>query len=419
MKTRILAAGGILILMLWAEVFAGGPLATRYGDPVIHDPASFPIPYSVDRGTLGSLTHARATALVDECFREWGGVSTATISFINDGELPVDVTADNYGVYWNSNDGINPIVFDTDGSIMDTVYGAGGSTSVLGFASFSTGSAYIGEGFVVLNGLFADVPENPGVLKATVVHELGHFAGLDHCQINTDYAQNGIPTDDRYVPTMFPFQTDNDTSVAVLNPDDEAALTLLYPDETMIDSGYGKISGTVRRADGSPVLGANVVAVMIGHENMNQFSSVSDYYQQSTGAFEMYVLPGTYKIFIEPVNTAFTGGSSVGPYAEFYSPVYASPSFVNPVIPEYYNGPGESANEGDLDAYSEITVMAGAEVSGIDFVAEGGYFAFWEEIFLEIFYDLIPAIFAGVEMPGNPPLSFSEFLQLLIYILML
>lgn len=410
------------MLLIWcSQSFAGGPLATRYGKPITHNPDNFPITYHVDLGTLGPLSNAEATALVDNCFSQWGNVSTATISFANAGYLPVDVTADNYGVYWNSNDGKNPIVFDTNGSIMDAVYGIGGSASILGFASFSIGSTYIGEAFVVLNGVFASVPGNPGVLKATIVHELGHFAGLDHSQINTELAQNGIKTDDRYVPTMFPFYTDNDSSVAELNPDDEAALTLLYPeDAATVDSVYGKISGSVKRADGSPVLGANVVAVMIGNEEMNRFSSVSDYYQLSNGAFEMYVLPGTYKVFIEPVNTDFTGGSSVGPYSEVYFPLFpelSSPSFVDPVTTEYYNGAGENAYELDLNAYSEITVTAGEEVDGIDFVAESdGFDVFWD-ILLEILYDLIPFIFDDVEISGNAPISLSEFIQLFIYIL--
>jgi len=382
-----------MVSFLGTAAFAGGPLATLNGAPVVHESSSFPITYKVDLGSLGPLSNLEATALVDECFSKWGDVATSTIYFSNAGYLPVDVDASNYGIYWNKGDGINPVIFDDNGAIMDAVYGFGGKDSVLGFTSFSTGS-YIGEGFVVLNGNLADVDGSPGVLKATIVHELGHFMGLDHCQVNTRYAQNGIMTDDRYVPTMFPFQTDNDTSVAELNPDDEAALTLLYP--VGADSVYGKISGTVVRNDDSPVLGANVVAVMVGNEDMNQFSSVSDYYRQSTGAFEMHVLPGTYKVFIEPINTAFTGGSSVGPYAEtLYG--FLNDSFVNPVTQEYYNGPDESAEEADLNAYVEITVSAGKEVSDVYFIAEDDTAAtLWSFIFELFFWIFALLLFGGV-----------------------
>ena len=383
----------LMVSFLVTAAFAGGPLATRDGAPVVHDRFTFPITYKVDLGSLGTLDNLQATALVDECFSKWGDVATSTIYFSNDGNLGVDVDASNYGTYWNSGDGINPVVFDDNGAIMDAVYGVGGKDSVLGFASFSSG-LYIGEGFVVLNGNFADDSGNPGVLKATIVHELGHFIGLDHCQINTQYSSDGDLTNDKYVPTMFPFQTDNDTSLAELNPDDEAALTLLYP--VGADSVYGKISGTVVRNDGSPVLGANVVAVMVGNEDMNQFSSVSDYYRQSTGAFEMHVLPGTYKVFIEPINTAFTGGSSVGPYAEtLYG--FLNDSFVNPVTKEYYNGPDESAEEADLNAYVEITVSAGEEVSDVYFIAEGDTAAtLWSFIFELFFWIFALLLFGGV-----------------------
>jgi len=385
------------LLLLCSETFAGGPLATLKGAPVVHDKSTFPINYKVDLGRLGPLNNLEATALVDECFSKWENVSTASIYFENNGYLPVDLTGSYYGDYlWDYSDGINPVIFDDDGSLIDAYMGSGASESVLGFASFPPPSGeFLGEGMVVLNGKLAEDPANPGVLKATIVHELGHFIGLDHCQINTRYAQDGIMTDDKYVPTMFPFQTDNDTSVAELNPDDKAALTLLYP--AGADSVYGKISGTVSRSDGSPVLGANVTAVMVGNEDMNRFSSVSDYYRQSTGAFAMRVLPGTYNVFIEPINTAFTGGSSVGPYSEI---LLFGASFIDPVTTEYYNGPHESGNEPDLNAYTKITVSAGEEVSDVDFIAEEDAAAeLWSFIF-ELFFWIFALLFFGGLIAG-------------------
>jgi hypothetical protein len=65
-----------------------------------------------------------------------------------------------------------------------------------------------------------------------------------------------------------------------------------------------------------------------GDERMSQFSSVSDYCMQGDGSFEMLVTPGTYSFFVEPVYPLFTGGSSVGPYAE----TALSLSFIFPVI---------------------------------------------------------------------------------------
>ncbi|MCK5187548.1 MAG: hypothetical protein KAR43_10505, partial [Deltaproteobacteria bacterium] len=80
----------------------------------------------------------------------------------------------------------------------------------------------------------------------------------------------------------------------------------------------------------------------------------------------MYVTPGDYKLFIEPINQSFTGGSSVGPYADDLN----QPSFTNPVTKEYYNGEDENADETDLNDFVEVSVTAGETVSDIDFIAE-------------------------------------------------
>ena len=165
---------------------------------------------------------------------------------------------------------------------------------------------------------------------------------------------------------MYPTATDDDTPLGEPNPDDEAALTLLYP-ASNVSAVYGMIKGSVKRADGQPVLGANVVAVKVGDEDFSQFSSVSDYYRQDSGEYEMYVTPGEYILFIEPINRNFTAGSSVGPYAEDIS----QPAFTDPVVKEYYNGDDESGQETDLDDAVVITVAAGQTVSPIDFIAEG------------------------------------------------
>ena len=45
---------------------------------------------------------------------------------------------------------------------------------------------------------------------------------------------------DIYIPTMYPTSTDNDTPLGDLNPDDKAAVTMLYPrSDTIVDAAYG------------------------------------------------------------------------------------------------------------------------------------------------------------------------------------
>ncbi len=370
MKRVLMLVVLIVFMMLYgARSYAGGPLNTVDGEAVVYPDSDFPIPYHVDQGSLGSLSNSEGTSLVDSSFQEWQDVSTATITFTNGGQLPVDIIPGNYGVYdSNYTDGLNPIIFDTDGAIIEQEFGTGASDFVIGFAgsAFSTATGRYVEGLAVLNGKFTAMFSFEQ-FRATFVHEFGHFLGLDHTQINLEFAGDGNTSNDANLPTMFPTSTDDDTLLAELNPDDEAALTLLYPGSTA-DSAYGTITGTVKRGTGKAVRGANVVAVQIGDEDFSRFSSVSDYYQQNDGAFEMLVTPGTYKLFIEPINAAFTGGSGVGPYTADSN----DDSFDDPVTTEFYNGVDESNSEPDLNAFEEVNVAAGETVSDIDFIAEGG-----------------------------------------------
>lgn len=333
--------------------YSGGPLNSAFGRSVIYAPTSLPLPYMVDRGNLGTIPNSQATAIVVSCFATWQAVPTAHVSFVNAGQLPEDVTGENVFAYFSDTDGINPILFDADGSIIDAVFGIGAKNNVIGFAGseYDTSTGFYTEGIAVLNGRFSEVFSTVQ-FKATFVHEFGHFIGLDHCQINTQFVGDGNIPNDIYVPTMFPTSTDDDSSLASLNPDDMAALTLLYPAEPgLVDAVYGKIQGTVKWHSGLPVLGANVVAYKIDDQYMSRFSSVSDYYQQNTGQFEMLVPPGIYRLYVEPINRSFTGGSSVGPYAT--TPL--SPSFTRPVMVTHYG--------------NEISVDAGAVVDDITIIA--------------------------------------------------
>jgi hypothetical protein len=320
--------------------WAGGPLLT-YGtcSPVVFPQSAMPIPYKVDQGLLGSFSNNEAVAVVDDCFAVWQSVPTASLSFQNAGFLPEDITQNNIAAYLKSIDGkgINPVIFDSDGGIIDAIYGRGASDNIIGFSGSSTDTTgtYYTDGLSLLNGRFTREPYNwgPELFKATFVHEFGHFIGLDHTQINLQYVHDNNTANDVYVPTMFPTATDNDSSLGRLNPDDEAALTMLYPaEDSVVNAAYGRIRGTLHWQSGFPARGANVVAVKQGDENMSRFSSVSDYCMQGDGSFEMLVTPGTYSFLVEPIYPFFTGGSSVGPYAG--TPF--SRSFVFPALTTEY-----------------------------------------------------------------------------------
>lgn len=357
--------------------YAGGPLYTFNGKAYRYK--SDTISYTLDRGPFGIFTSSQAQTLANASFKTWDDVVTSNVTFKHSiaDTLLVDVNASNYLDYTTMTDfvydGINPIIFDNDGSITEALFGTGASQSVIGFAGSGDkdNDGYFDEGESVMNGKLADGSINSFTLeewKSTFVHEFGHFLGLDHTQINGEYSSDAAKT--IYVPTMYPFATVNDVPLGDLNPDDIAAISNLYPAPSFFNT-TGKITGTVTRVNASVVRGANVIAISTGADSlMNQISTVTDYFDQNNGMYTIIGLnPGSYIVRTEPINPNFTGGSSVGPYASSGVDI----SFQNPVIPEYYNGDNESGDP-VVDNPSDrnpVIVNAGATTSNINFVANG------------------------------------------------
>ena len=137
---------------------AGGPLSVC--NDAAHTALKYPgagtVNLAYDQGTLGSRTKAQADAIVTNAVALWTNVPTATVTIGRAADLPVDVTTANYTSYYsNYSDGINPVIYDSNGSLTNLLLGAGASSNVLGFA----GSAYYlaptcayAEGQAVING---------------------------------------------------------------------------------------------------------------------------------------------------------------------------------------------------------------------------------------------------------------------------
>jgi hypothetical protein len=315
-----------LVALLDVTLLAGGPLRVVSGTAVIWN-ATNVIAYKIDKGPLGVIPEADVSSLVGAAFDKWAKVPTAALSF-SQGSLGEDVDSlVRLLQLRGSTTSGSVMVSDSTGDIVEGVFGVGSKANVLGFAEpmFNTPGSQITRFVAVMNGTFSS---NLATISSTLVHEFGHALGLDHSQINWTVANDGDTANDRFLPTMFPTSSDDDTPLIDLNPDDEAWISRLYP-RTNFASSYGTITGSITRG-GSPVLGANVLAIAVtdGNDDMlNRFSCVSDYLMTSNGRFDLHVPPGEYKIRVEPIVHGFYGGSSVGPYAEHPS----SPSFKNPV----------------------------------------------------------------------------------------
>ena len=184
----------LLVAIALVGVISGSAVPARAAGPLIVNGSgqplvwSGPVPFNPDRGPLGLLDNGAAITAVASDFAVWGAVPTASVSFTNAGQLPVDVTVANVFDVLGICDGVSPIVFDDDGSITDLLLGGGASNNILGFAGPACGSLVppvITEGEAVLNGKFndgVDSPSNPETsvsdFNAVSVEEFGHSRSL-------------------------------------------------------------------------------------------------------------------------------------------------------------------------------------------------------------------------------------------------
>ncbi len=361
-------------------VQAGTSLAITQNGNAVAWRAGTTITYHVDQGPLGTLSNAEAVALVDELFGLWQNVSSANLSLQRAGSLPVDVTAANYTSYRSNNnsDAYHPIIFDTDGTVTDAVFGAGASDFTAGFS---------GPGWVVGGGTDGEIVDASAVLnakfltsgygsvtefKAIMLHEFGHFLGIGHSQINIGPAfdRESLFNNNHTLPIMFPISL-GDRPIA-LTWDDKAQVTRLYPGATA--SNYGKLTGQVFLADGStPFQGANIIARRVDDPLIVAVSSVSGFLYRGTGAhsargtlnpthqgyFEISGLPaGNYTVEVEPIHPGFISGSAVGPL---------DPPIDLPGPAEYYSGSSESNSDTSSSA-AVVAVATGQTVNNINVI---------------------------------------------------
>ncbi len=347
--SRLLAC--LIAIASFSSGFGGGPnFVAADHTPVRWDPAR--VAYVIDAGKLGSRPQEDAAMLVRGAFSTWENVETASITFEDRGFLPVDVNVTNYEDYLKKRPEGNAIIFDDDGEITEAEFGEGSSSNILGFASAVPEGKTFSYAFAVLNG-----PNSSDSLFApTIVHELGHLIGLDHTQAGYEFAGT---SNSQSVPVMYPILQFFPTRV--LLRDDIAWVSWLYPTAEFAAT-TGTIAGKALRANGSPLLGANVVAVLVQDQEEarnERVSVVSDFLRNGDGSFQIPGLkPGNYHVFIEPIDSQFIMGSGVGPYDQRFVAFFK----------DYYNEPGEGSEEDPL-LKSLVPVQITATTPNIDITA--------------------------------------------------
>ncbi len=251
----------LVVLLTGGPAFAGGPLVVSdTGDFFVWDS---PVIWNPDPGGLGALSNIQADQLTFQAFNAWQSVATATISFRQGADLAQDLTRANFGSILNApcnRDVGNPIAYDTDGSIVDAIFGTNQRFSIIGFAGpdcITTAAPFrITRGSTLINGLFIDgvgPPASPSdftqqEILASFVHQFGHMINLDHSQSNQALVGDRDRANDRSVPTMFPIAFDDQTQKATLNRDDIAWVSRLYP-----SASFG---AQVKKTPGRPELDA-------------------------------------------------------------------------------------------------------------------------------------------------------------------
>lgn len=410
-------------LLVTSQALAGGPLrltgatATAPGQPFVWV-VTTPVRYTVDTGPLSInpsgqtvISNSQGLALVQSLFQNWQSVPTTAIQFAYAGAISgvsggdVKTIQDFNAVQGSCNTGTqSPVIFDANGSLIKAL---GVDPLVIGFTStckLDPVAGHIQSALIVLNGEFQDGVSDPSTnnyeinadqFNEAITHEMGHFSGLDHSQINVDLYQNGFvnncPVDELAgLPLMFPVefcQSRKSAGLPILAPDDMAWISKLYPNSAY-SANYGVISGFVFFSDGiTAVQGVNVIARRVDdpttpeNESMRiAFSVVSGFSftgnpgQNITGDntagssfgsrnpaligyYEIPVTPGTYTVQIENIDSSFTGGSSVGPL---------DPPAVTYGANEYWHQ-YESAFDNPAQK-DPITVQVGQKISNIDFI---------------------------------------------------
>jgi hypothetical protein len=242
---------------------AGGPkyfAGTTFFNPgVLGQPIHWSgglVNYFVDQGPLSAaVSNQQATAMVDAAAQLWSAVPTAGVTLTDKGPLNEDVSGANIVVSASHQiaqpSDVTPsatsyplaVVYDTDGSVIDALFGATTNeptscqlNGVMVWMDNFNPDATIAHAVIVLNGLCATSPALIQMVSYELERAFGRVLALDYSQVNPATAQYATPEDKLGWPIMHPLSgacgpTGGEClpNPAVLRYDDIAALNRLYP----------------------------------------------------------------------------------------------------------------------------------------------------------------------------------------------
>jgi len=346
------------------------------------------IPYDVETGPLGTVSNASAKAKVAESFAKWSAPSTTTLVVTSTpGSLGVDVDANcpsptcYLNWYFVFGDGKNPIIFDTDGSIINAITGNpctfGGQGGFQGTTS-DGGLTWTIEGTVVLNGARLNGICNNLTLDQfsfIFTHELGHFLGINHTIVNGELAIAGESFLGFGVPPCSSVELMLSNAVPgcnrpnVLQKDDISIISSLYPSTTFAAT-TGKIAGNLFALDGvTPVNCGNMILRNLNDPFFDAVAAITGISKDSgtppPGQDGSYQAPGltlgaSYIVGVNQIPAFATGGALI---TRLCDPI---PTLPGPE--EFYNGTHESNSAAVDNPACFAPVVADTLVSDIDII---------------------------------------------------
>lgn len=360
---------------------AGGPLFVRADGQPYRWNLSQPIRYQVDPGSLGRRSHAAAVALVERAVQSWEQLPAAP-RFRPAGELARHITGANILGFLQGFSRGDPsaFLFDSNGSVIDALFGQGASSFFIGFGwphRTDPQSARITAGVVVLNGRVSPLYTDDYYLW-DCTHELGHLLGLGHSQLNEEVKYDGDPANDDLSPIMF---YPGPNTHGRLHRDDQAWFSWLYPTAATYDS-TGAIRGRVLLPDGVTGLqGVHVIARRVGDPQVTAVSGISGFLFRGVYPAVDLLQSGNLQSlrmggWTDPAHLGefVIPGLPPGSYTLELQDLDVFPAVPVPAAflvggPKYWRD-GSSAHDPPL-AFTPIVVNAGQEVSGIDLVLNG------------------------------------------------
>lgn len=210
----------------------------------------------------------------------WNDVTSTTATLVE-----VQSAAQKSRTDWQSND-IHLMIFDETNE--SGYFGPSSGTVAVTPLTFYTTGAIIDADVLFNGGTYQFTTKGQAGrfdIQDVATHELGHLLGLDH---------SGVAG-----ATMFPYVDPTVILHRSLSADDMGGLRAMYP-----GGSFGKISGSLFRSDGSPIVGAQISV------RDSQGRTKGAILTTSSGAFTVPALePDTYSVVAVPMDQPVGAGN--------------------------------------------------------------------------------------------------------------